>query len=149
MKVEWTKELKDIVASYDLTLPGGADTFIHAMAIAESGMNTRALFHEPLPLDMNSCGLLQLSLTDVANYKAQHLNITTEDHLFIPEKNIALGCLILKALIAKHPKENIWQAGGRYWSVLRPKVYWRGKEQRGYNRFVAAMRELGSKEKLP
>jgi hypothetical protein len=97
------------------------------------------VFREPAPLNINSVGLLQLSLSDVKNYKAEHLGITSEEDLKDPIKNLQLGLLIMSKLHQKHPTLNVYQVGGKYWSALRWNIYWPGKRQDGFERFRKAL----------
>jgi uncharacterized protein (TIGR02594 family) len=121
-------------------IPGGnLANFIKAICVAESGLDFNEVYHEPAPLNNYSVGLMQLSVSDVKNYRAERFNIKSNSDLMNPIKNLRLGTHILLTLLEKHPSENVYQAGGRYWSVLRWDKYWPGKKQSGFERFRRAL----------
>lgn len=118
----WHQAYSDVVIAFNgklPKLPASRVAFIRALATAESGLDPAMVYKEPAPLNKNSVGLLQLSLSDVKNYKQQALGIETEEDLKDPIKNLKLGLAILSQLHAFHSEENVYQSGGRYWSVLR------------------------------
>jgi uncharacterized protein (TIGR02594 family) len=121
-------------------LPASRQVFWRALALAESGLDPRSVYFETDPsLQINSVGLLQLSLVDIKNYGFKDLDIKTEEDLKDPIKNLKLGMAILSRLHKIYPNENIYKVGGRYWSVLRREKEWPGKKQDGFQRFFRAL----------
>jgi hypothetical protein len=96
---------------------------IVAMAKYESSWNPDDVYHEPPPLNVDSVGLLQLSIQDGRNY---HLTppVSTENQLKNPDINLDWAVQILAHLLARDKvvassANGKYRGGAAYWSVLR------------------------------
>ncbi|HEY3899129.1 MAG TPA: transglycosylase SLT domain-containing protein [Chthoniobacter sp.] len=96
---------------------------IVAMAKYESSWNPADVYHEPPPLNVDSVGLLQLSVQDGGNY---HLTppVVGEDKLKDPAINLEWAVQILARLLSRDKvvassANGKYRGGAGYWSVLR------------------------------
>ena len=92
--------------------------FISAMAKRESNFNPHSIYAEPAPLNQNSIGLLQLSLTDNRSYGCSFAN---EADIEDPRKNLECGVRIMARRLANG---EIGGGGNHhglaaYWATLR------------------------------
>ena len=133
----WHEDFDRVIAlaaeDHPLTTPRTVQQFFHAIAVAESDLNTNSVYHEPPPLGVDSIGLLQLSVHDEKYY---HCGISDAQSLKHQARNLYCGVAILSRLEKLHPGESPLVAGAHYWSTLRP-------SRNGYKRFTAALRQLG------
>lgn len=143
----WDAEYSAVVKILQAKMPidspcTNVETFLKAVVSAESGFDRTNVFMEPAPLNQKSIGLFQLSLTDKANYKCDFSN---ENEIKNPIKNIECAYLIFAKLKKSYPSENIWQYGGRYWSVLRWDKFskWSGKRQSGVKEVLSYTKKNG------
>lgn len=91
---------------------------ISAVAKRESNFNPSTIYAEPPPLNQNSIGLLQLSLTD---NQAYHCTFADEAAIQDPQQNLECGVRIMARRIAGG---EIGGGGNRrglaaYWATLR------------------------------
>lgn len=96
--------------------------FVSVMAYFESGWKPQTVFKEPPPLNNESIGLLQLSVSDAKNYPFC-APVASRSAIMDPLKNLDCGVRILAKWIAKDSAITTTANGGgaRYWSVLREK----------------------------
>lgn len=107
---------------------------VSTMAYFESGWKPDTVFKEPAPLNNESIGLLQLSVSDAKNYPFC-APIGTRSAIMDPLKNLDCGIRIMAKWIGKHEKVTgshfevnskgktveLFEGGSIYWSVLREK----------------------------
>lgn len=118
-------------ARADGYLPCGDSVFWWSVMMAESGGNPRSVYHEPPPLNEDSIGLYQLSVSDSKRYPGCP---TTKNELYDPVLNTKCKDLIAAKLRKLYPHDN-WSASlGKYWSTLRRKPEW-PKDYSGYLSF--------------
>lgn len=124
--------------------PCDLEIFLKAIINAESGFNNKSYYKEPAPLNRNSIGFFQLSLSDAKNYGIKGM-FNSEKDFENPIKNIYLAMVIMNRLQTKHPEYNVWEALGLYWSVCRWNRYtkWKGKTQSGVNRVLDYLENNG------
>jgi hypothetical protein len=108
---------------------GGADDqgrrqfwtmLISAIAKEESGFDPNCVYHEPLPLNVDSLGLMQLSLGD--NHYG--CNFTDEASVKDPELNLLCAVRILDRLVRRDGRiggdaQHHAAGAAAYWSTLR------------------------------
>lgn len=95
-------------------------TLISAIAEYESSLDPHASFNEPPPLTERSIGLMQLSLSDAAEF---HCDFTSESQIEDAHRNLQCAVRILAKLV---PQDGVVGGGWRndrigaaaYWSVL-------------------------------
>jgi hypothetical protein len=95
---------------------------VSVMAYFESGWKPTTVFKEPAPLNNESIGLLQLSVSDAKNYPFC-APIGSRAAIMDPLKNLDCGVRIMAKWVAKdgHITAPDNSGVGRYWSVVREK----------------------------
>lgn len=138
----YSEVIKLLSKNYPLTLPCETELFLKAIINAESNFNNASVYKEPPPLNINSIGFFQLSLSDAKIYGCK---FKTEADIQNPILNIECAFKIFTKLSKKYPNESIWEYGGRYFSTLRWNVYpkWATKKQSGFNRIRSYLSKNG------
>jgi hypothetical protein len=136
----YDKALELAAAAHPVKVPCGVAAFFKAVAVPESDWKPAEVYHEPPPLGVDSIGLLQLSVQDERGY---HCGITDAASLKHPIRNLYCGVVIMEKLQKIYGSDNVYKAGGHYWSTLRRAKEWPGKKQDGFNRFAKQMAAQG------
>lgn len=139
---EYDKVLDILLKKMPLKTPCETKLFLKAIISAESGFDNSVVFREPAPLNQNSIGFFQLSMTDKRGYGC---DFTDEKSIQNPIRNLECGVMVLYKLQTINHTENIWQFGGRYFSTLRWNKYskWSGKRQNGVNDVLTYLKGSG------
>jgi hypothetical protein len=89
--------------------------FFAGMAKYESGFNPNTVYHEPMPLDIDSEGLLQLSYPDGKHYKNCPIDKAKQN---IRDPKVNLECSVAIMVKQLEKKRVLFTEKSFYWSVL-------------------------------